>query len=328
MKKTLLTLSLIIAIFTVNAQVLLYESFDYPVNDTLTQHGWTGINGGDSIVVVAGNLDYSGLVPSTGNKIAFGGYGRDYQYAITSQATGTVYMSFIMNVTNIDLLDATGGYFTGLGATNTNFCSSVWTKKGSTGYNIGLNARTTVAYTTFDTQEMTVGTPVFVVVSYEMVAGTTNDIAKMWINPVSTTFGTATPPAATITITNGGTDLTPIERIFIRQDSNIETPELDMDEIRVGLTWADVTPAPANVSNIEMNKLSIYPVPATSQVTITANDMIQSIQIFDIQGRLVQSVDMVNANNANVEISTLANGIYNVVATGVNGGTFVSKLVK
>ncbi|MCO5264238.1 MAG: hypothetical protein M9901_15295, partial [Lentimicrobium sp.] len=57
-------------------------------------------------------------------------------------------------------------------------------------------------------------------------------------------LGAAIPPAATATATNtGGTDLGSISQFFIRQDSDSETPFIDMDECRVGTSWADVTPA-------------------------------------------------------------------------------------
>lgn len=327
MKKTLLTLSLIIAVITVNAQALLYEAFDYNVNDSLTLHGWTGVNGGDSIVVVAGNLDYTGLIQSVGNKISFGGYGRDYQHTITSQTTGTVYMSFILNVTNVDA-DSTGGYFTGFGSSATTFGSTVWTKKNGTGFNIGLNAKSTLAYTTWSTDVYTTNTPIFIVVSYEIVSGTINDVVKMWINPLSTTLGGVTAPAHTITITNGAADLTAIDRIFVRQDSPAETPVLDMDEIRVGLSWADVTPATTGINELNAFEANIYPNPASEYFTISAKEQIATIQIFDLQGRMVKEITNIVSNETQTDISELSNGFYSVVAISKNGNIFNTKLIK
>ncbi len=286
MKKHLLTLTLILAIFTLNAQSLLYESFDYAVNDTLPQHGWTGLNTGDSIVVVAGSLDYTGLLPSVGNKIALEGYGRDYQKTITAQTTGTVYMSFILNVTNADN-DTTSGYFTGMGASATGFFSTVWTRKSGAGFNLGLNAKSTITYTTWGTDVLPVNTPLFVVVSYEIVAGGTNDIAKMWINPLATTFGQPTAPAQTINIVNGAADASNIDRIFVRQDTPAETPFLEMDEIRVGLTWADVTPAPASVGSVNVNKMNVYPNPATDVINFNNVRPGTMYDIVDITGQIV-----------------------------------------
>jgi hypothetical protein len=52
---------------------------------------------------------------------------------------------------------------------------------------------------------------VFVVVSYELKAGTGNDIVNIWVNPAASALGGATAPAADATVTNAtGTDLTGI----------------------------------------------------------------------------------------------------------------------
>ena len=137
MKNILLSLSFVfVSLFGV-AQFPYYEGFDYTVGDSLPQHSWTGINSGDQILVTNGSLNYSGLTPSIGNKISFDGYGRDFQKTFTSQTTGTVYMSFIFQVTNIGS-DTTGGYFTGFGANSITFGSTVWTKQNGTGFNIGF----------------------------------------------------------------------------------------------------------------------------------------------------------------------------------------------
>ena len=307
MMKTLLTLSLVFAIVTLNAQSLLYESFDYNVNDTLPQHGWTGVNTGDSIVVVAGNLDYTGLVPSVGNKISLEGYGRDYQKMITAQTTGTVYMSFILNVTNVDN-NTTGGYFTGLGASATGFNSTVWIIQSGAGFNLGLNAKSTLTYTTWGTDVYPLNTPLFVVVSYEMVSGATNDVAKMWINPLANTFGGTTAPAQTINIVNTGTDAATIDRTFIRQDSPAETPFIDMDEIRVGLTWADVTPAPQNVNSVNIEKMTVYPNPTTSSLNLNKVNLGTIYDIVDVNGKVVVSSGQFLGQPVNIE--TLQAGTY------------------
>ncbi|OFX28804.1 MAG: hypothetical protein A2X08_02410 [Bacteroidetes bacterium GWA2_32_17] len=224
---------------TGNAQVLLYEGFDYAVGDSLPMHGWTGINNGDQVFVTNGSLSYTGFAPSVGNKISFDGFGRDFQKTFSSQAAGTVYISFIFQVTDASLLD-TVSYFTGVGATSATFGSTVWIRKSGTGFKLGLNARSTVAYNSWNNTVYDFNTPILLVVSYQIVSGTTNDIAKMWINPSASSYCAATEPTPTITITNGGTDLTAIDRIFVRQAATNSTPFVDMDEIRVGLTWADV----------------------------------------------------------------------------------------
>ncbi len=237
----LFTLLLITCFGTVNAQVALphHEPFNYTAAASLqTQATWTSLNSGDNIVVGSGSLSYAGLPASTFNKISFDGAGIDAAKAFTSQSVAgtTVYYSFLMNVTALGSLNTTGGYFTGLTDASTGFGATVWTRADAGGYDIGFAPRTS-APTSWSTQRA-LNTTVFVVVSYQLVSGTTNDVVKMWINPATG----GSEPAATFTITNTGTDLTSVQRILVRQDAAATTPFIEMDEMRVGLTWADVTP--------------------------------------------------------------------------------------
>lgn len=330
MKKTLLSLSLIFAMFAGNAQLITYEPFNYNVGDTLPSPLWTGINTGDQIFVTSGNLSYTGFANSTGNKISFNGLGRDYQSTFTSNTTGTVYLSFLMQVTDTSLLDAVnGGYLSGIASNTTTFGATVWTRKTANGYNIGLNARTSLTTIVWDAIERPLNTIVLVVVSYELISGATNDVTKLWINPSSTDFGAITEPTPTITTTNTGTDLTAIDRIFIRQDSPTETPSLDVDEIRVGNSWASVTPAATGIKEISNNNaINIYPNPVSNFVTISSKESISHVNIYDFQGRIVQEYDFNGTTDIKLNVSDLSNGIYSIVANSTNGKSFSTKLIK
>jgi len=252
MKKLTFCATLIVAIFALAlngfGQVTLphLDAIDYSVGSTLqTQTGWTAVNSGDDILVTSGNLNYSGLQTSSGNKISFGGSGIDASKAFTSQSTNTVYYSFLMNVTALNSLNAVGGYFTGLATNATTFGATVWTGLDGTGYKIGINPRSSnSASTVWVSGTQNLNSEMFVVISYEFVTGAGNDIVNIWVNPSSSAFGSSSSPVADVTVTNtGGTDLASIGQFFIRQDSDTETPFIDMDELRIGLTWASVTPS-------------------------------------------------------------------------------------
>jgi hypothetical protein len=95
------------------------------------------------------------------------------------------------------------------------------------------------------------GDTVFVVASYEIVAGSSNDVAKMWINPSASTFGAdeSSLPAPTLTgpaLVTGNEALQPVQggisAFFLRNISAAPTGLL-FDELRIGRTWASVTPA-------------------------------------------------------------------------------------
>jgi hypothetical protein len=244
-----------ITLNTPPATPIVYEPFDYTVGSALQgQGGWTAFNTGDDLLIASGNLSYPDLAPSTGNKLSFAGIGIDAynEFNASGIASGKVYYSFILKVTDLTAAtEALGGYFIGFANDNTNFGATVWTKRvDDNSYQIGINSRTNTSTTMFTSSSYAKDAEVFIVASYEVVDGTGNDVAKIWINPASQDFGTANEPASTLSITNtGGTDLTSVKRIFIRQDSNTETPAIELDELRVGYTWAQVTPKGALSSN-------------------------------------------------------------------------------
>ncbi|NVO03773.1 MAG: Ig-like domain-containing protein [Bacteroidetes bacterium] len=291
---------------------LLYEPFNYPVGDTLVPHGWTGINSGDQIFVTAGSLSYPPLLPSIGEKISFNGLGRDFQRLFTSQSAGTVYYSFIMQVSSLGTSDSLG-YFSGFGSSTTIFGATIWTKKVGTEYKIGLNAKTTpILSTVLSTSTYPLNTPVFVVVSYEMVSGTTNDVVNMWINPAGATFGALTAPTPTLTMTNAGTDMTVVDRIFVRQDSDVETPFIDQDEIRVGLDWATVTPFFVGTSAIENNtsEIKVYPNPTNGLININSgNQNSKEIRVYSNNGSLVYKTTTNNTSEV-INLSDRSAGLY------------------
>ena len=229
---------------------LITEPFNYTVpitnNDLAVQSGavWTVINSGDSINIAAGNLTYAGLVPSSGNSVSYGGAGKDYYRTFTSQTSGTVYCSFLLNVTSVGGLNTTGGYTIALldGTTST-FAAGLWIRLVSgSNFNIGINPRTTAANTVWLGNTLTAGTTYLVVIANQIVSGLTNDVVKIWLNPVSLA---GAEPAANGSATNALTDLTSFQRVLLRQDAIGTTPNLVIDEMRVGTTWASVTPVPS-----------------------------------------------------------------------------------
>ncbi len=247
------------------ATPIVYEPFDYTVGTALQgQGGWTALNSGDDLLIATGNLSYPDLAPSTGNKLSFAGSGIDAynEFNASGITSGKVYYSFILKVTDLTAAtEANGGYFIGFAYDNTNFGATVWTKRvDDNTYQIGINSRTNTANTVFTSSSYAKDAEVFIVASYEVVDGTGNDVAKIWINPASQDFGAANEPASTLSITNtGGTDLTSVKRIFIRQDSDTETPAIELDELRIGDTWAQVTPAGA-LSNDATVTSTVYTV--------------------------------------------------------------------
>ena len=101
MKKLLTFAFLFMFAALLNAQILV-DNFDYPVGDALTAHGWNAHSGAGTrpISVVTGNLTYTGYTNSgVGNMVAFNGgsSGEDINVLFTTQTSGTVYASILVN---------------------------------------------------------------------------------------------------------------------------------------------------------------------------------------------------------------------------------------
>jgi len=311
------------------AQVTLphYDGFDYTAGQTLqTQTGWVSLNSGDDLVISSNSLNFTGLQSSTGNKVIFDGTGIDAGKDFTSQNANTTYFSFLLNVTDLTTAtNAAGGYQFGfVQGTGTSFGATIWTKRvDDNNYNIGINPRTTAANTVFSPTNYSINETYLVVGSYTFVDGTANDIVSLWINP--TPGGSQPSPIATATNT-GGTDLTSVSRFLVRQGSATDTPFIQFDELRIGTTWADVTPeASASLNDNNISGLKMYPNPLkgnTLFLTSTANANM-SVQIYDVLGKEVLKSNVMN--NA-VNVSGLNAGVY-IVKITEEGKTATRKLV-
>lgn len=96
----------------------------------------------------------------------------------------------------------------------------------------------------FTAVPLSVGQTVFFVGSHQVINGSSNDVAKLWINPDPETFGSATPPEPNVVVTQvaagGGNEVGNIRTFFLRDGATSPKTAL-FDELRVGLSWASVT---------------------------------------------------------------------------------------
>jgi len=286
------------------AQVTLphYDGFNYPAGSVLGGQGsWVNLNTGDTVFVVAGNLSYPGFAASSGNKVKFDGAGRDPAKQFDSTASGTVYYSFLLKVTAVGGLTTTGGYFAAFynASTGSTTGAPVWTRLDGSSYDIGVSTRISslVSWSPLKSLDSTY----LIVGAYTFVAGDTNDVAKLWINPAASTFG-KTEPAPTLTSVNNTGDLASVMRFFMRQDAVTLTPFIEMDEVRIGTKWADVTSASgstyvidkdAGVTPREFRLEQNYPNPFNPTTNIRFSILgtnAVSLKIRDVLGREVATL--------------------------------------
>ena len=242
---TLFALGLLALASSAFAIPIYIEEFNYAAASQLnTQGGWAAHSaaGTNAVTISGGSLTYTGYPSSgIGNKAGTTATsGEDNNHTFTGQASGTVYASFLVNVVSSQ---ANGDYFFHFfdGAVGGGvFRGRVFVKKdaASTNYAFGLqfgSAATNLVYTPFS---YTPGSTHLLVLQYDFNAAATDDQVRLYIDPVVD----CVEPNATLTTSDATqTDATNLDGLAIRQGSATAAPTVQVDGIRVGLTWADAT---------------------------------------------------------------------------------------
>ncbi len=204
---------------------------------------------------------YSGLQSTIGNSVLFDttqlGSSR-IQAMPAAISSGTVYYSCLLQVGAVANLNAVNGMLLGGFVTSADAGTLPGTvgavlriRQSSTSgaYNIGvgMNSGTGAGNVQFDSIAHAAGETVLVVGAYEFVAGSFNDVARMWINPNPADFGAGLPPTATLTSAPGGSVADSSANVLafnLRNVNTVGTPTgVLFDELRVGTSWSDVMPA-------------------------------------------------------------------------------------
>jgi len=204
-------------------------------------------------VIAANNLVWPGLAASTGNSVRFGGNGTSARFNLGSPFTsGTLWFSFLVRLADITGLSGSGVFWAAFNnstgpqtGTPTSVATRVIARAATGGYQIGLDKSSSNAGAfQFSPAVFTTAQTLFIVGSYTFNTGSTNDdVSQLWINPPYATFGAATPPAATLTSTaTNDIPSAQIASFVLFNRSAAEPAEIIADEIRVGTSWASVTP--------------------------------------------------------------------------------------
>lgn len=292
-------------------------------------------NAATTIDIIPGSLDYNGLQASTGNKIYLTGntisLKRDVNAAVTISGTVAYYSALInlVDTTNLSAGNFEKNYFMHFASESGNtftanqfFARLAATASGASTYKLGISTGSTTL-TQFPT-DLNCGTTYLVVVKYDISAST----ATLWVNPTS--LGT-TEPTGSVTNSDAYT-ASGIASICIRNGYSTVvhggTPKMYIDEIRVGETWASVTPTPQGVNANSLMQATLYPNPAKDYIMISAEENISNVKIYDMQGRLLKEQAFAADQKIKLNVNELSNGLYNVVASSSNGKMFISKFSK
>ena len=210
---------------------------------------------GSQPVIQAGNLSVGGLSGPSGNSVGFGGNGMSARFNPgTNTASGTWFYSFSVRLADITGLSSSGVFWAGFNnsagtqtTTPNSVATRVVTRSATGGFNIGLDksSGSTPSFV-FSPAVFTTSNIIFLVGSYTFNSGsTTDDVSQLWINPPPSTFGQASPPVAALT-NSAGTDLSGIASFVLFNRNSAEPAVIIADEVRLGMSWASVTP-PAEI---------------------------------------------------------------------------------
>lgn len=333
MKKNFTVLGIVAVAASANAQ-LMYEPFNF-TGSVAGQNGWATHSGATpgQVTTATGNLSYTGLVAPTGNSTGISSANtEDINKGFTAQTSGVVYYSALVsaqNTTGTAANTATGDYFLHFGtySTGTNpqlslFQARVYVRKGTATdtVNFGiLNNSGGTAAPTYSTTDFPINQTVFLVVKYDIATNT----ASLFVN---TTPGSTEPTTASA-INNTGTTAAPaaVDYFCIRQGGS--TGNFQIDEIRVGTTYAQVAPTSGSLAVSDLNKAKSNFVKNTfvKNEEITFGADVKDVKVYTLTGQLVKTATV--KANGTVNVAELAEGNYIVTGT-VNNQAVSQKILK
>lgn len=275
MKKLLLLATALLTLSSVNANLLLHESFDYqagrldkgvlqPTKDwNLTDWYYTQSNKTDYVQVAEGSLSYEGYVTAgIGNKAVVntttsGNYA-ERSFATEAITSGSIYFAALINVESLHATDGKDGYFMAFANSGSAFAPRLYMKTVGDKFQLGIRksgARSGVT-TVYGTETYSTKTTYLVVLEYENVEGEKNDTARLYVNPTATVH---TPVAVS---TYNGTDAQ-LSSVTLLNSSNAPQ-KVYIDEIKVATTWAElfgeeggVTPPAEEPAEITVDPMSL-----------------------------------------------------------------------
>lgn len=69
-----------------------------------------------------------------------------------------------------------------------------------------------------------------------------------------------------------------------------------------------------NSSVVNLNKLKIYPNPTTNDLTVTSGSIIDKIEIYNLLGEIIKSIESINGLTKTIDVSQLSKGTYFIKA--------------
>jgi len=233
--------------FSINANSQLLTNQDFNFSGLLTANGWTAHSGaGTNAFSTTTGLTFPGLTGSGVGNAALvsnlGGEDANVNFAVQATDGQSIYFSALVNVTDAAAAK-TGEYLlhlgTGPAASMTLFSARVGVRIVSSNVNFGLSNTSTITY---GPTNFAKNITYLIIVKYTIsVAG--NDPVSLWVIPAGVPSTEAAAGTPELTSSTAGQNS--INAIALRQGTAANSPQTVVDNILVGLTWADITPSGA-----------------------------------------------------------------------------------
>lgn len=271
----------------VNAEVLINDSFDYPVGDLYSNSMWIkyGATSSNPVQIVENNLVYKGYEDSgSGNAVRLGNdSGSASEQALfrgkdEEPLSAAVYYSALISVDELPSLSKSAAFLCLTGANSSDPSKFGDAVAGSEGgglfakvsdnpgyYRLGIsrnvlkngNTKTTIQWSDSD---LSLNETYLVVVKYEKIEGANNDRMWLWINPAAGDDGTM----ADVVADEGDTaeSLADVRGIEIRQGScpAAKIPGMLLDEVRVATSWGEIFnpgEGPVDVPVVKLSEVQV-----------------------------------------------------------------------
>lgn len=245
----------VVSLHDARADLLFYEPFDYPegekLGDATSSTNWS--NGKDQFTIVTGNLNYPGLMPSEGNRVNIQAIVpsldsvRTMNQSWAKQSNGVLYVSFILRLHSVMQVSssgqgtsvvALGDTFNNSELLRINLLSDKAIRLGVVkSPSSGMSISSAAFFGSGPGANLAVdgSTTYLVVAKYEWVNGPSNDVVTLWVNPA--TLGGREDKGNKISTNSGADGTNSAGRLTLCRGPNV-----NIDEIRIGQTWSDVTP--------------------------------------------------------------------------------------
>ena len=325
--KKLLLLIFVLCFSLSYAQTILVEEFNYTAGSLLTANGWTFSSGSsNALTITSPGLTVTNYASNAGNAVTLTNTGEDDYKTFTPVSSGSVYLSFLINVQTA----GSGDYFIAMSpATQTNYTARVFIKSNGNGFDLGISkTNENSAGALYGNVVLELNTTYMVVVKYIFNTGSNLDDS---ISLFAFKFVTVGMQESAMLINNytyssdpTKTDALTIESVTLRQGSSSAgvSPTLKVDGIRIATTWnmavfATDVEENGSILPTKFELSQNYPNPFNPSTTIkyqVPQNSFVSVNVYDILGNqvgtLVREEKAAGSYELRFDASNMPSGVY------------------